>query len=1294
MLFDAFISYGRADSKAFATELYQRLIAHGFKIWFDQSDIPPTVDFQKQIDDGIERAKHFIFIIAPHSVKSPYCRLEIELADKYHKHIIPILHVDAMQHWDNIHPTIQKLNWIFFDNNNKFETAFKNLLTSIHYEEDYITHHTEWLIKARHWEKQYKQNRHLLIDKERENAITWLKKRFKDGQKQAPCQPTDLHCQFICESIKNANSFRTDMFIAASPQDQKAVDKLILHLNRETLTVWTPKTDIKTERAQIDKVYQGIEGASHILFLVSPHAIRSEHCQRLLNYATAYSKHIILLLLSSVDLEKLPLPIQNLPSFDFSIQNDEKQYDKNFDKLLKAIYKDHVYHEKHKILLVKALKWQRQSYNQSILLRGHYLQHFVTWSKTAQQRDNYLPLSIHVEFIQESQTQTTFDETDVFISYSRSDSDFARKLNETLELQGKITWFDQENIKLGSDFQKEIYTGIENTDNFLFILSPDAIISPFCADEVEYAKKLNKRFVTVLYRPVDVRKLHVELAKVQWIDFNCNYDEFNESFNELVRVLDTDRDHVHKHTKWTQRALEWKEKNKTRDLLLRGSEFTIAEAWLQETKYQDKKPTATALQKEYIKASQLAEYALRQKARIEVIRLRALLGLTVIGLIISIFLFFDAHQAKKATELALQAAQQQQSLYLASLAKQENEKGNYTNGALLALEALPKDVKQPKRPFEPSAHVQLYQAMTHLREKQVLNGHLEGVTQAIFSPDERYIATSSKDGHAKLWDATTGQLLNNLQGHRTVITHISFSPNGKWLLTASEDNTAKLWSVQTGELHHTLTGHRGWINDAAFSADNKLIATAAYDNAVRLWEVKTGKLLNVLDKHQHVVSHVIFHPDGQRLITTSYDNTIRLWNIATQKEIAVLTGHHAWVEYATLHPNGKILASVSYDSTIRLWDIDRAEQIAILEGHSNPVCHAAFHPDGQTLATSSFDHTIRLWDMDTYEQRVLLQGHQDTVRQIAFSPNGDILASASFDGTARLWQIDTREQLAILNGHEDKLVQLMFSQDGQSILTASEDKTARVWRVFPKTEVGILKGHQGYINHASFSPDGHKVITTSWDETARIWDTKSQSQLTVLKNHNDTVTYADFSPDGTMILTASEDKTVRLSEANTGHEVAVLRGHEGGIHHAAFSPDGKMVITASFDNTARLWDVKTQQQIAILKGHTGRVYHASFSPDGKMILTTSADNTARLWDVSTKQQIAILQGHEEYVTHASFSPDGKMIVTASYDNTARLWHVFSIQELIDYANETVPRRLTHKEYQQFFLLDHADEKGG
>ncbi|MEM6840406.1 MAG: toll/interleukin-1 receptor domain-containing protein, partial [Cyanobacteria bacterium P01_C01_bin.120] len=247
----------------------------------------------------------------------------------------------------------------------------------------------------------------------------------------------------------------------------------------------------------------------------------------------------------------------------------------------------------HKVLLTQALKWERQQRNPSILLRGYNLRHAEAWLKVAQTRARHQPTARQTEFLQESLRQPPAPSLDVFISYSRVDSDFARQLNDRLQLQGKLTWFDQESIASGADFQQEIYRGIETSDHFLFILSPEAVNSPYCADEVEYAQKLHKRIVTVLCRPIDTSDLHPVLAAVQWIDFRKHDGDFNANFRDLLRTLETDRAHLEAHTRLLVRALEWEHKNQSKDLLLRGKQLETVIEWL--TQNAEKEPRSTQL---------------------------------------------------------------------------------------------------------------------------------------------------------------------------------------------------------------------------------------------------------------------------------------------------------------------------------------------------------------------------------------------------------------------------------------------------------------------------------------------------------------------------------------------------------------------------------------------------------------------------------------------------------------------------------------------------------------------------
>ena len=246
--FDAFISYGRADSLAFGRKLYDRLREQGLNIWFDQNDIPLGVDFQNQIDDGIDKADNFLFIIAPHSINSPYCGKEIELAIRRNKRIIPLLHVEQIdrdiwqqrkplgtdEEWsaykvkglhssfNNMHPAIGKINWVYFrEGIDDFEKSLAGLTELLNRHSDYVDRHTQILAKALEWERHQKQHSYLLIANEKQQAESWLKIRFKD--EQAPCLPTDLHSEYITESIKNANNLMTQVFVSYADEDRSTI---------------------------------------------------------------------------------------------------------------------------------------------------------------------------------------------------------------------------------------------------------------------------------------------------------------------------------------------------------------------------------------------------------------------------------------------------------------------------------------------------------------------------------------------------------------------------------------------------------------------------------------------------------------------------------------------------------------------------------------------------------------------------------------------------------------------------------------------------------------------------------------------------------------------------------------------------------------------------------------------------------------------------------------------------------------------------------------------------------------
>jgi WD40 repeat protein len=656
---DAFISYGRRDSKQFATDLYQRMIGEGREVWFDQEDIPLGVDFQEQIYEGIETADNFIFIIAPHSVKSEYCLKEILHAIKFNKRIIPLLHVmPSNEEMAFMHKTIEKLNWIYFrEGVDDYNKSYHGLIGLMNLHKEYVQKHTNILVASLQWQRNLRDTSLLLVGKSRQEAELWLETDF--GNQQAPCQPSDLHCEYIAEAKKNANGLMTEAFLSYATENIALREKIQRSLTRRNITSWTNKGDITTGEIYGKAINLGIEQADNFIFFISPESVKSKYCLLEIEHASKYNKRIIPIYIRTTANEDFPEKLRGLQYIDCRESEDETKYNKAVEQLLVEINSDKRYFEQHKTFLVQALKWEQQNQNQSILLRGYNLEQAKTWLKLGKQRDINKPTTLHETYISESDAKSTQLNTEVFVSYSRTDGDFARKLNAELQINGKTTWFDQDSIASGADFQQEIYKGIAAADNFLFVISPQAINSPYCADEVEYAQKLNKRFVTLLLVDVDVKALPSALATVQWINFKPSVD-FHTAFGELIRTLEIDREYVQNHTKWSLRSMEWFNKNKDKDLLLRGSELSVADLWLSDALKATKQPRPSQLQIEYIQTSKedatAAILAEQQKARRLKLALIVSLFLLVGALVAS---FFAYYQSVKANEEAANAVTQQ-----------------------------------------------------------------------------------------------------------------------------------------------------------------------------------------------------------------------------------------------------------------------------------------------------------------------------------------------------------------------------------------------------------------------------------------------------------------------------------------------------------------------------------------------------------------------------------------------------------------------------------------------------------
>ncbi|MDZ8183761.1 MAG: TIR domain-containing protein [Nostoc sp. ChiSLP02] len=542
--------------------------------------------------------------------------------------------------------------------------------------------------------------------------------------------------------------------------------------------------------------------------------------------------------------------------------------------------------------------------------------------------------------------------TEAFISYSRKDKEFVKKLYDALKEQKREVWVDWKGIPSTAEWRKEIYEAIEATDNFIFIISPNSVASKICGEELGHALKHNKRLVPIVWQDAD--NVDDQLAKIQYIFFQESND-FNTALRSLLEALDTDLEHVKEHTRLLMLALEWEEKKRNSSYLLQGSQLEEAEQWL--TKGTGKNPLPTTLQQDYIGESRKAQRA-RYKTK--------LIGLTTAFVISAGSAIIAVIGWKEADRQRITAAKSElQALISAS------DAGFTANRD--TIDALIAGLKAAKK-------------LKELEKDKIT-----------IPPDDR-AKVMTVLGQAIYWVRERNSLNDS-----DAIRSVSFSPDGEILATGGANRMVKLWNKH-GRLLHTLEGHQDNVMSVSFSADSQILASASLDGTVKLWN-RQGQLFQTFDIKTGVRA-VSFSPDGKTLASGSEDNSVRLWNRERQQP-QILNRHTDeintyQVNSVSFSPDSQMIA-IAVGNSVKLRQLDGGE--ISLNGHNAAISQVAFSRDGQTIATASDDKTVKLWHKDGTEITTLT-GHDGEVNSISFSPDNKSLISGSKDGTAILWNIE------------------------------------------------------------------------------------------------------------------------------------------------------------------------------------------------------------------------------------------------------------------------------------------------
>ncbi len=891
--------------------------------------------------------------------------------------------------------------------------------------------------------------------------------------------------------------------------------------------------------------------------------------------------------------------------------------------------------------------------------------------------------------------------SEVFISYSRQNKVFAERLFNKLEADGRDSWVDWGDIPPSSNWWREVREGIETAENFIFIISPDSMISPVCILELTHAASCNKRIVPIVYidaqpetalgkiagiKPDSIltemlgerdllvlaRDSLMLLMHTNWIFFRDS-DDFDSAYIRLVETIETDLTHVKTHTRLLIRGIEWSNSREhDSSLLLRGSDLREAENWL--TYNRDKKPQPTALHQAFIDASVHLRVQEEQQERIQRQRLRNLVVLLSILLVAAVAAGLLAFERNQEAQIAQQEALSNASTSVANAASATIAQGQaQQNAATSAANAATATVAQGQAINNASTSVANAASATVAQGQAQQNAATSAANAATATVAQGQALNNASTSVANAASATIAQG----QAQQNAATSAA---NANLAATNAEDAimqstlAANNASTSVANAASATIAQGQAQQSAATSAANAgtaIAARATSDANLRTaWTTQSIFLANLSRQQlaagapqtalQLALQSLDHYSDGI-YNQISYDSLYAAMTSPVQE--VFFAQHNAPIGWVYWNQDKTRFLSYSTDGTVSIWEPPSQQAVLTLH-HNSPVTVASWHQAKNQVLTATKDGTITLWDGLT-GNAMLVVHHQGSARVSGWNRAGTQFLTYGNDGSARLWDAQTGAQQLILR-HAAVVDSARWSSDSKQLYTWDKDGTVHIWDAITGQELMTFIHTKGRNVSALWNSDETKLLT--WDylgATSKVWDMTSGELLFTLQQ-NGWVGGGNWSKDGSQIMTWSSDYSticqrdntcinrIHIWDAETGSE-RIRMSHDGPINSASWNADETQILSDAQDGTTRVWNARTGAEVLRL-AHVELFVGSSRWDSTETHIMTVNGSGVYIWDAITGEQQHILL-HTGPVQSAAWGATSNEILSWSKDGSLHLWEL-------------------------------------